>query len=82
MSAPFVVLDDMGVRDCTEAFRADLHRIINARVSSGLPTVYTSNVALTQLNEVFREQPARLADRVRDMCAEITFIGGSQRGMR
>lgn len=82
MSAPFAVLDDMGVRDCTEAFRADLHRVINARVSGGLPTVYTSNVGLTQLNEVFREQPARLADRVRDMCAEIIFSGESRRGMR
>lgn len=82
MTAPFAILDDIGVRDCTEAFRADLHRIINDRVTNGLPTVYTSNVKLTQINEVFREMTGRLADRMRDMTAEIAFVGGSKRGMR
>lgn len=82
MAAPFAVLDDIGVRDCSEAFRSDLHRLINARVTAGLPTVYTSNVPLAQLNDVFRESPARLADRVRDMCVEVTFSGESKRGMR
>lgn len=82
MAAPFAVLDDIGVRDCSEAFRSDLHRLINARVTAGLPTVYTSNVPLAQLNDVFRESPARLVDRVRDMCVEVTFAGESKRGMR
>src|SRR5690606_22058444 len=39
-TAPFVVFDDIGVREATEAFRADLHSIINARVANGLPSVY------------------------------------------
>lgn len=82
MAAPFAVLDDIGVRDCTEAFRADLHRIINDRVANGLPTVYTSNVSLPQINEVLRETTGRLADRMRDMTAEVVFVGESKRGMR
>lgn len=82
MYAPFAVLDDVGVRECTEAFRADLHRIVNHRVMNGLPTVYTSNVPLAKLNEVFREPTPRLVDRMRDMCVTITFEGGSKRGMR
>ncbi|GIQ64889.1 hypothetical protein PACILC2_34570 [Paenibacillus cisolokensis] len=82
MTAPFVVLDDIGVRECSEAFRADLHRIINARVTAGLPTVYTSNIPLSEINDVFREVPARLADRMRDLCAVLTFKGGSKRGLQ
>ncbi|MNW56645.1 hypothetical protein D3C74_343730 [compost metagenome] len=78
-SAPFAVLDDIGVRDASEAFRADLHAIINARVTEGLPSVYTSNVPIDELARVF---DARLADRVRDMCGVVPFVGGSKRGTR
>lgn len=78
-AAPFAVLDDIGVRDASEAFRADLHTVINARVTAGLPTVYTSNIPMSALADVF---DARLADRIRDMCVEIEFSGTSRRGMR
>ncbi|WP_132312710.1 ATP-binding protein [Paenibacillus sp. BK033] len=79
MVAPFLVADDIGVRDASEAFRADLHTVINARVAGGLPTVYTSNIPLAELGQVFDR---RLADRVRDLCGELTFKGESKRGMR
>ncbi|WP_029191475.1 hypothetical protein [Paenibacillus elgii] len=78
-AAPFAVLDDVGVRECTEGFRGDLHTVINERVAAGLPTVYTSNIPMGGLSRLY---DARLADRVRDMCAEVAFMGGSQRGMR
>lgn len=78
-TVPFLVLDDIGVRDATEGFRSDLHRIINERVTNKLATVYTSNVALDKLDTVFDR---RLADRVRDMCVEVPFVGESKRGMR
>jgi DNA replication protein DnaC len=76
---PFLVMDDIGVRDASDAFRADLHAIINARVTNALPTVYTSNLPMTELMTLY---DARLADRVRDMCVEISFGGTSKRGMR
>lgn len=79
MMAAYVVLDDIGVRDASEAFRADLHTLINARVTAGLPTVYTSNIAMTELATLFDR---RLADRIRDMCIELTFGGESKRGIR
>jgi len=77
--APLAVLDDIGVRDATEGFRGDLHALINARVAAGLPTVYTSNIPLSELGRLY---DARLADRVRDMCMEVPFVGGSKRGLR
>jgi len=78
-SAGFLVMDDIGVRDASEAFRADLHTLINSRVAAGLPTVYTSNIPMAELATLFDR---RLADRVRDMCAEFTFKGVSKRGLR
>ncbi|WP_238544590.1 DNA replication protein [Geomicrobium sp. JCM 19037] len=78
--APFAVLDDIGVRGVTEAFRADLHGIINARVVTQLPTVYTSNIAMDELADVFGE--ARLADRVRMNTLQIPFGGESKRGVK
>lgn len=77
--ATFVAIDDIGLRNATEAFRGHVHTIINARCANGLPTVYTSNVTIDELATVFDE---RLADRVRDQCAVFAFEGGSKRGRR
>jgi len=92
-TAPFVVLDDIGVRATTDAFRSDLHSIINHRVTNQMPTVYTSNLPIFyegkrepystepyDLVDVFGEK--RLADRINDMCAKLNFVGTSKRGMR
>jgi DNA replication protein DnaC len=94
--APFAVLDDVGVRDCTDGFRGDLHTVINYRVTNQLPSIYTSNLPIefveTEKNkkipafmpydliDVFGEK--RLADRMRDMCAVLAFSGESKRGKR
>lgn len=74
----FLVLDDIGVRDATEGFRADLHTLINARVAGGLATVYTSNLPLSEAAALFDR---RLYDRMRDKCIELTFGGESKRGL-
>lgn len=77
--APFLAIDDIGVRSATDAFRGHLHTVINARCANGLPTVYTSNVSIDELATIF---DARLADRVRDQCAVFAFEGESKRGRR
>lgn len=77
--APFAVLDDIGVRTATDGFRGDLHAVINHRVTNGLPTIYTSNLSLKEMENVF---DARLYDRIRDQCGEIHFAGESKRGRR
>lgn len=76
----FAVLDDIGVRDSSDGFRGDLHSVINHRVTEQKPTIYTSNIPIKELPDVYGED--RLADRVRDMCQEIYFSGGSRRGKR
>lgn len=76
---PFVVLDDIGVRQASDGFRGDLHTIINYRTTNGLPTIYTSNLTLDEMPTVF---DARLADRMRDQCMTLHFTGTSKRGRR
>src|SRR5690625_3132746 len=66
--APFAVLDDVGTRSSTEAFTAYIHAIINHRVSNKLPTIFTSNLPLEEMREIFTE---RLYDRIRDQCGVI-----------
>lgn len=79
MKTPFLVMDDIGVRSATEAFRSYIHAIINHRATNAIPTVYTSNLELDEMVDVFDE---RLYDRMRDMCLQIDFIGTSKRGKR
>lgn len=78
-SADFVVLDDVGVRKSTEAFSSYVHAIINERVTQARPTVYTSNLPMEDMRNVFTE---RLYDRIRDQCASLYFKGESKRGRR
>jgi DNA replication protein DnaC len=77
--APFAVLDDIGVRSASEAFRSYVHAIINYRTANGLPTIFTSNLPIEEMAVVF---DARLYDRMRDMCAVMHFGGESKRGRR
>lgn len=76
----FVVVDDLATRTATEGFKDDLHSVINHRVANAMTTVYTSNIPIAELPDVFGEK--RLADRVRDMTMEIHFSGVSRRGAR
>jgi DNA replication protein DnaC len=78
-TAPFAVLDDIGVRSASEAFRAYVHAIVNYRTTNGLPTVFTSNLPIEEMAVVF---DGRLYDRMRDQCAILYFEGKSKRGRR
>jgi DNA replication protein DnaC len=77
--APFAVLDDIGLRSASEAFRSYVHAIVNYRTANGLPTIFTSNLPIEEMAVVF---DARLYDRMRDMCAVLHFSGNSFRGRR
>lgn len=76
----FVVIDDIGTRTATEGFKDDLHSVINYRVANQLPTVYTSNVPIAELETIFND--TRLPDRIRDLTLPIHFSGNSKRGIR
>jgi len=76
----FVVIDDIGTRKASEPFKDDLHSVINHRVTNQLPTVYTSNLPIEELKDVFNDE--RLPDRIKDLTEPIHFGGESKRGAR
>lgn len=77
----FVVMDDIGVRsNVSDAFRGDLHSVINHRTVERKPTIFTSNIPMEELPKVFGEE--RLYDRLRDQCMSVPFTGASKRGRR
>ena len=78
-TAPFLICDDLAVRGASESFRSLIHAVINERNTAELPTIYTSNVHISDLSSVF---DARLADRIGDMAAVLQFSGSSKRGKR
>jgi DNA replication protein DnaC len=75
---PFLVIDDIGVRQASDAFNMDVLDLVDHRVSNRLPTVYTSNVPVEALSDIYDD---RVFDRVRDMCLPVKFVGDSHRGL-
>jgi DNA replication protein DnaC len=77
--ADLVAFDDIGVRSATEGFRGDLHTVINHRTVQQLPSIYTSNLPIQSMSEIYDQ---RLYDRMRDLTVQVEFTGESKRGMR
>lgn len=77
--ADFAVIDDVGTRSSTEAFTSHVHTIINHRTANDLPTIFTSNLPMAEMINVFDK---RIYDRMRDESVEVHFDGESKRGRR
>jgi DNA replication protein DnaC len=76
-SATVVVLDDIGAEKPSEWVLDRLYVIVNSRYERELPTVFTSNLPLSQLYD-------RLGSRIASRLAEMTQqfeIGGDDRRM-
>ena len=69
---PLLVIDDIAVRDCTEAFKNELFEIIDSRATEELATIYTSNYPLEKLSEFLGE---RIVSRIDGMTVKLGFVG-------
>lgn len=67
-----VIFDDIGAENSTEWVKEQLYQYINYRYSNNLACLYTSNLALNQLEQ-------RIADRINGSCKVITFTAVSKR---
>ncbi|WDS60547.1 DNA replication protein [Bacillus phage BC-6] len=72
-----VVFDEMAIKDVTESFRLDIHDVINYRTVENLTSIFTSNVPMKDMLDIYDE---RLYDRIRRYTIEYLFVGESQRG--
>lgn len=75
--ARFLVMDEMGLRDVTDAFAGDIYDLINRRTVENLTTIYTSNVSMEDIEKVYGR---RIFDRTRRWTREYEFFGESKRG--
>lgn len=71
-----LVIDDIAMRDTTEAFKQELYEILDHRVTEELTTIFTSNVALENLVEFLGE---RISSRIEGMVFPFKFEGVDQR---
>lgn len=71
-----LVIDDIAIRDCTEAFKNEIYDIVDYRANEELTTIYTSNIPLNGLSEVFGE---RIASRIEGMTIPVGFTGADHR---
>lgn len=73
-SAPLLVLDDIGVGNCTDFTREQLYIILNRRKNSKLSTVFTSNLPISRLRDP-EVLGARNVSRILADCMGLEFGG-------
>lgn len=73
---PVLLLDDMGAEKVSEWVLAMFYRLINTRYNRNLTTLITSNVPLSEFEQVY---DARIADRIHAMCSVVHCDGPSRR---
>lgn len=73
----FLMLDDLGCERNTEWAVETLYKLVNARNSNCLPTIYTTNLTLEEME---RDRDwKRIVDRILEMCDAVRLEGPSQR---
>ncbi len=74
--AELLVIDDIAIRDCTEAFKNEIYDIVDYRANEELATIFTSNIPLQGLSEILGE---RTASRIEGMTIPAGFKGVDHR---
>lgn len=71
-----LVIDDIGIRDTTEAFKNELFEIIDYRCTEELATIVTANMPPAKIYELLGE---RIASRLEGMTVPVEFKGKDHR---
>lgn len=75
-----LILDDLGVERDSAYGAEQIFNIIDARASSKLPVIVTTNLTLEELEHPASMQHARIYDRVLEMCPiRLKLVGESRR---
>lgn len=76
MNVELLVLDDIGVRNSTEAFMSEFYEIIEERSSEKMATIFTSNVPLEAITSSLDD---RITSRIEGMATPVYFEGRDNR---
>lgn len=71
-----LVIDDIAVRDITEAFKNELYEILDYRATESKATIFTSNIPLSELSKYLGE---RIVSRIEGMTMLVEFYGADHR---
>ena len=72
METELLAIDDVAVRDGTEAFKNELYDIIDYRAIEGLTTIFTSNYPIPEIREFLGD---RICSRIEGMTVPLGFKG-------
>ena len=79
-TANLVVLDDLGAERDTSFSVEQLYVAISARMQTGKPTIFTTNLSLEEMSKVQDIRYKRIYDRVLGMCPiQLQLTGESRR---
>jgi DNA replication protein DnaC len=76
IASPLLVLDDLCVERSTDWAREQLYVLINTRYNEERLTIYTSNVGIDQVAELYGEQTA---SRIVENCSIVKMEGPDRR---
>jgi DNA replication protein DnaC len=71
-----LVIDDISLRNSTEALTNELYEILDERSIEGRCTIFTSNLPLQKVGEMLSEQ---IASRIAGMTEQVGFVGKDNR---
>lgn len=74
-----LVIDDLGASTMTDSEQKRLYQIVDARIETGLPTVFTSNLSREEIKGVLN---GRLASRVLGYTYDLPIVGPDGRQRR
>lgn len=79
LSCDLLIIDDLGVEFTTQFTVSELHNIINTRILRSLPTIISTNLEISELEEKYTQ---RIASRIMGSCYPIRFCGKDIRQMK
>ncbi|BAF60347.1 DNA replication protein [Pelotomaculum thermopropionicum SI] len=76
IAAELLVLDDIGVRESTQAFNGEFYEVIDERATGEKATIFTSNESLGVIAAIYDD---RTASRIEGSTLPVAFVGKDHR---
>ena len=77
-----LILDDLGMEHSSEFAMSQMFNIVDGRYRTGKPLIVTTNMTLQELKHPPDLAPARIYDRLLEMCTPIRINGQNIRQLR
>ena len=76
---PLLILDDLGAESQKPYTQEMVYKVVNARITSGLPLIVTTNLTEAQLTKASEVSYERTYDRLIEKCLPLKVDGKSRR---